>query len=68
MKANVGGIDRALRVVAGLALLSIVVLAEGAGRWWGLIGLVPLFTGLVRWCPAYTMFGWNTCPLQKKHV
>ena len=58
MKANVGSIDRILRLVLGCALL-------GAGyyykSWWGLIGLLPILTGLVRFCPAYLPFGMSTC-------
>jgi len=61
MQANVGGIDRIIRIVAGLALLSLVFLVEGNMRWWGLIGGVLLFTGLVRWCPLYLPFGIKTC-------
>jgi hypothetical protein len=64
MKANVGGADRVIRIVAGLVLLSLVVILEGDARWFGLIGIVPLFTGLMRWCPAYTLLGINTCPLK----
>ncbi|MBC7137078.1 MAG: DUF2892 domain-containing protein, partial [Oceanibaculum nanhaiense] len=55
MTQNVGGIDRILRIVAGLAILSLLVLLDGNARWWGLIGLVPLGTALLRWCPAYTL-------------
>lgn len=62
MNANVGGVDRAFRVVAGLALLSLVFLLEGSARWWGLVGLVPLATGLMRFCPLYGLVGLNTCP------
>lgn len=62
MKANVGGIDKVLRIVAGLAILSLVFVLEGGARWWGLVGLVPLFTGLAGWCPLYAPFGINTCP------
>ena len=57
MKANVGTIDRLVRIVAGLALF-------GAGyyfkSWWGLIGIVPLLTGIFRFCPAYLPFGLST--------
>lgn len=63
MKANVGGIDRVLRIALGIALLAMVVVLEGGARYWGLIGIVPLTTGLLRWCPAYTLFGLSTCPL-----
>jgi ribose/xylose/arabinose/galactoside ABC-type transport system permease subunit len=61
MEHNVGGIDRSVRIVAGLALLSLLVILEGDARWWGLIGLVPLATGLIGWCPAYLPFGVKTC-------
>ena len=61
MEHNVGGIDRAVRIVAGLVLLSLLFVLEGNARWWGLIGIVPLATGLVRWCPAYSLLGLNSC-------
>jgi hypothetical protein len=61
MTANVGNADRAIRIVAGLALLSMLLWVEGSARWWGLIGLVPLATGFLRWCPAYTLLGTSTC-------
>ena len=54
-------IDRALRVALGLALLSLVFV--GPQSYWGLIGLVPLLTGLVGSCPLYTVFGIGTCRL-----
>lgn len=62
MNANVGGIDRAVRLVAGLALLSLFFVLDGSARWWGLVGLVPLATGLMRFCPLYGLIGLNTCP------
>ena len=61
MKSNVGTIDRTLRFVGGLAL--IVLAALGKVGWWGYIGIVPLATGLFRFCPAYTLLGLRTCPL-----
>jgi len=61
MKRNVGTVDRAIRIVAGLALLSLVFILEGNARWWGLIGLVPLVTGLIGWCGAYIPLGIDTC-------
>lgn len=64
MKANVGGVDKTLRIVAGLALLSLIVILEGNARWWGLVGLVPLSTGLINFCPLYIIFGLNTCPMK----
>lgn len=61
MKTNVGGIDRILRVIVGLALL-------GAGlafkSWWGLVGLAPLLTAAIGWCPAYLPLGLNTCAVK----
>ncbi|HVZ66455.1 MAG TPA: DUF2892 domain-containing protein [Lacunisphaera sp.] len=58
MKPNIGSVDRVLRVIVGLGLL-------GAGwyfkSWWGLIGLLPLLTAVIRFCPAYVPFGVNTC-------
>lgn len=62
MKANVGGIDRALRIVLGLVLLSLVVV--GPQTLWGLLGLVPLATGLMRFCPVYPLLGISTCSRQ----
>jgi hypothetical protein len=58
MKTNVGGLDRTVRILLGLAIL-------GAGyyykSWWGLIGLVPLLTAVVGFCPAYLPFGLSSC-------
>lgn len=64
MKANIGGIDRILRIVVGLVLIGLA--ATGTVGWWGWIGVVPLLTGLFRFCPAYTLLGMNTCPLDKR--
>jgi len=55
MKANIGTIDKAIRIVAGLVLLSLVFV--GPKSLLGLIGIVPLLTGLLSWCPAYTIVG-----------
>lgn len=59
-KLNVGGIDRVLRIVLGLVLIALVFV--GPQTPWGWIGLVPLFTGLLRTCPLYTLIGLSTCP------
>jgi hypothetical protein len=59
MAKNVGGVDRALRIVVGLVLLALVFI--GPQTPWGWIGVVPLFTGLIGWCPAYLPFGIKTC-------
>jgi hypothetical protein len=61
MLSNVGGFDRVLRIVAGLILLTFVAVYQGDERWFGLIGVVPLLTGLFRFCPAYRLLGMNTC-------
>lgn len=60
---NEGTIDRALRVIVGLILISLVFV--GPQTPWGWIGLVPLLTGVVGFCPAYRIFGINTCPMKK---
>ncbi len=65
MKANVGGIDRVLRVVVGLALIGMTL--AGMIGVWGWIGVVPLLTGIFGFCPAYMPFGISTCPMQKSH-
>ncbi|MFC3340150.1 YgaP family membrane protein [Paracandidimonas soli] len=62
MKSNVGGIDRILRIVAGLVLIALA--ATGTVGWWGWLGVIPLLTGLFRFCPLYTMLGASTCPLK----
>jgi len=59
MTRNIGSIDRGLRIAAGLALLGLG--AFGPLGWWGLVGLVPLATGLMSSCPAYSLLGVNTC-------
>jgi hypothetical protein len=59
MQKNVGTIDRAVRIVAGLALIALA--ATGTVGVWGYIGVVPLATALIGWCPAYTLFGIKTC-------
>lgn len=64
MKTNVGGIDRILRVTVGAAL--IVAAATGTIGLWGYIGIVPVLTGLFRFCPAYGLLGMNTCPMKKQ--
>ncbi|MFN9774744.1 MAG: DUF2892 domain-containing protein [Burkholderiales bacterium] len=63
MKPNVGGIDRVLRIVAGLVLIALA--ARGTVRAWGWIGVVPLATGLFRFCPVHSLLGLSTCPLRK---
>lgn len=59
MKANVGGIDRVVRIGAGVILIALA--ATGTVGVWGWLGVVPLATGLSGWCPAYLPFGLSTC-------
>ena len=62
MKSNVGGIDRTVRIVVGLVLIALAV--TGTVGVWGWLGVVPLATGLVGWCPPYAMLGINTCKVK----
>lgn len=65
-KTNEGTIDRALRTIVGLALLSLFfIYPDASWRYWTLIGLVPLATGLMGWCPLYTALGMSTCPVKR---
>ncbi len=58
MEANVGQTDRIIRIVAGVLLLSLIFI--GPKTWWGLIGVVPLATAFINFCPAYKLLGFNT--------
>lgn len=58
MKLNVGGLDRLLRIIVGVALIALAV--SGTVGWWGWLGVIPLATGLVRTCPIYTLLGLNS--------
>jgi hypothetical protein len=60
MKVNEATWDRVLRVIVGLFLLSLLFWVEGNGKYWGLIGLLPLITGLVGYCPGYSLFKFST--------
>lgn len=64
MKSNVGGMDRILRIVLGLVLIGLTL--TGSVGAWGWLGLVPLATGAIGWCPPYAIFGWNTCSTKTK--
>jgi hypothetical protein len=63
MKANVGTIDRVVRIVLGVVLIGLA--ATGTVGWWGWIGVVPLATGIAGWCPPYAMLGFTTCRAPK---
>lgn len=64
MMKNMGGIDKIMRITAGLALIGLT-LAGTIGPW-GWIGVVPLATGLLGWCPAYNLIGIKTCAVSRK--
>jgi len=59
MNQNVGTVDRVIRIVAGLAILSLAFIGPQSA--WAYLGLVPLLTGLIGWCPPYALLGINTC-------
>ena len=63
MKTNVGGIDRILRIVIGLVLIGLA--ATGTIGVWGWIGVVPLATAAMGFCPLYTMLGFSSCPVKR---
>jgi hypothetical protein len=65
MNANVGSTDRALRIFAG-SLLILLTLLNLIGAW-GWIGLVPIATGVLRFCPAYTLLGLRSCPIESSN-
>jgi hypothetical protein len=58
MKTNIGTVDRVVRIVVGVVIIGVGIYFRS---WWGLIGLLPLLTAVVRFCPAYLPFGINTC-------
>lgn len=62
MERNVGDIERVVRVLAGLGILSLVFV--GPQSLWGLLGIVPVLTGLTGWCPPYSLLGINTCRIK----
>ncbi len=64
MGKNVGTVDRILRIVVGLILIALVFV--GPQTPWGWLGLVPLATALIGWCPAYRLLGMNTCAIGKR--
>ena len=67
MTHNVGSIDRLIRLIAGIGLLSLVFV--GPQTWWGLLGLLPLGTALIGWCPPYALLGISTCASSRtRHI
>lgn len=64
LSKNVGSIDRILRIVVGLGLISLVFV--GPQTPWGWVGIVPLLTAVISFCPLYTLIGIRTCPIGNK--
>lgn len=64
MQVNVGSADKIIRIVLGVALLSLIYFLSGNVRWVGLIGIVLILTALMGWCPLYTLFGIRTCKMK----
>ncbi len=64
MKINVGGVDRIVRIIVGLALIGLA--ATGTIGVWGWLGVVVLLTGIFKFCPGYALLGMSTCPTEKK--
>jgi hypothetical protein len=67
-KKNVGPLDRGLRIVLGLGLLTFAALGSDSSRWFGLIGVVPLLTAALGSCPLYTVLGMSSCPRKPNTV
>lgn len=63
MKTNVGGVDRTIRLLAGVGIIAWGVMN---GSWWGALGLVPLLTATIGWCPLYLPLGLSTCGVRSK--
>ena len=62
MRKNVGHpIDKAIRIVIGIVLLSLIFILQGDIRWVGLIGIIPIVTAAIGWCPGWAVLGINTC-------
>ncbi len=60
MKPNIGKTDKWIRIILGLAVLSLLYFLDGNLRWLGLIGLIPLITGIINYCPLYALLGIST--------
>ncbi len=65
MSCNVGTVDRTLRIVLGLAIIAAGVYFQS---WWGAVGIIPLFTAVVRWCPLYSIVGVSTCSTEQQRT
>jgi hypothetical protein len=63
MKCNIGKVDRMIRILLGVAIISVGIYVKS---WWSAVGLIPLLTAAIRWCPAYIPFGFSTCESDEK--
>jgi hypothetical protein len=68
MQINVGDGDRIARLIAGIVLLSLVLIVDSQWRWLGLFGFIPVLTAIGRWCPLYTVLGINTSKKETRNV
>lgn len=64
MNANVGSIDKVIRLILAAVFFSLFFILQGDLKWIGLVGIVPLVTALAGWCPLYTVFGIKTCKMR----
>ena len=60
MQYNVGTLDKVIRILIGLLLLSLIYFLDGNARYWGLVGIMPIITAMLGWCPVYLPFNLNT--------
>ena len=63
MKKNVGSVERVIRIIAGIAILSLAFIGPKSS--WAYLGIIPLATGLIGWCPPYALLGISTCKISK---
>ena len=68
MNVNVGGLDKVIRIIVGIGVMSLFFVLKGDARWLGLIGVIPLATGLAGYCPLYSVLGFRTCAEKIKHA
>ncbi|MFA6235007.1 MAG: DUF2892 domain-containing protein [Bacteroidota bacterium] len=68
MKINIGTVDRMVRIVLGIVLLSLLFILDGNARYFGLIGIIPLATASMRFCPLYYFLGISTCSTEVKKM
>lgn len=61
MKKNVGKVDKTIRIVVGIVIILIGILARS---WWGIIGILPIITAIIGWCPPYQLLGISTCKVK----